>query len=210
MEPVGYHPENYAAYRPSSSSHTGKPTHSSLSLSTHQDSPRTCLDRYSSPPPEPFNRFIPAGKWPSSQWNSKAELLPFWLVFSQPTNHATDWTVSSAGSEDVFRPKHPTFAGSPLRFVMSRREATDYSQFFYPFCSFHPHSITSEWNSWQPPISSLTEMDKYIQQLSWIKQYWTGSWKFNSGIIGPSQGNTRLRTECPPGVTVLDIWNVTV
>ena len=32
MEPVGYHPENYAAYRPSSSSHTGKPTHSSLSL----------------------------------------------------------------------------------------------------------------------------------------------------------------------------------
>ena len=34
MEPVGYHPENYAAYRPSSSSHTGKPTHSSLSQIT--------------------------------------------------------------------------------------------------------------------------------------------------------------------------------
>ena len=90
MEPVGYHPEN-------STLHTGLPAHLTLenplialSLSTHQDSPRTCLDRYSSPPPEPFNRFIPAGKWPSSQWNSKAELLPFWLVFSQPTNHATD------------------------------------------------------------------------------------------------------------------------
>ena len=76
--------------------HTGPPANltlenplTALSLSTHQDSPRTCLDRYSSPP-EPSNQFIPSRKWPSSQWNSKVELLPFWLVISQPTNHATD------------------------------------------------------------------------------------------------------------------------
>jgi len=120
-------------------------------------------------------------------------LLPVWLVILQPTNHTTDWTISPVRLEDAFgAPNTLVFAGGPLRFGMSRREATGYSQFFNPFCQSH-HTQLRLSGTYHTPTLNYVWVEFKTVHLEWTtyptkqldKIHGTWDWKMSHRCTPP-------------------------